>query len=96
MLDIHGSIPPRSGFIPGIRPGKETAKYLIKICGKLTIVSAIFLALVAAMPTLLQHWTALAIGFGGTSLIIAVGCALDTERAVETQLQMRNYSGFLK
>ena len=48
------------------------------------------------MPTLLQHWTALAIGFGGTSLIIAVGCSLDTERAVETQLQMRNYSGFLK
>ena len=94
--EIADNLKNNGGFIPGIRPGKETAKYLTKICGKLTIVSAIFLALVAAMPTLLQHWTALAIGFGGTSLIIAVGCALDTERAVETQLQMRNYSGFLK
>ena len=94
--EIADNLKNNGGFIPGIRPGKETAKYLAKICGKLTIVSAIFLALVAAMPTLLQHWTALAIGFGGTSLIIAVGCALDTERAVETQLQMRNYSGFLK
>ncbi|MBO4819343.1 MAG: preprotein translocase subunit SecY [Firmicutes bacterium] len=94
--EIADNLKNNGGFIPGIRPGKETAKYLSKICAKLTIVSAIFLALVAAMPTLLQHWTALAIGFGGTSLIIAVGCALDTERAVETQLQMRNYSGFLK
>ncbi len=94
--EIADNLKNNGGFIPGIRPGKETARYLTKICAKLTIVSAIFLALVAAMPTLLQHWTALAIGFGGTSLIIAVGCALDTERAVETQLQMRNYSGFLK
>ena len=94
--EIADNLKNNGGFIPGIRPGKETAKFLTKICAKLTIVSAIFLALVAAMPTLLQHWTALAIGFGGTSLIIAVGCALDTERAVETQLQMRNYSGFLK
>ena len=94
--EIADNLKNNGGFIPGIRPGKETARYITKICAKLTIVSAIFLALVAAMPTLLQHWTALAIGFGGTSLIIAVGCALDTERAVETQLQMRNYSGFLK
>ncbi len=94
--EIADNLKNNGGFIPGIRPGKETAKYLVKIIGKLTIVSAIFLALVAAMPTLLQHWSALAIGFGGTSLIIAVGVALDTQRAVETQLQMRNYSGFLK
>ncbi len=94
--EIAENLKNNGGFIPGLRPGKETARYLVKICGKLTIVSAIFLALVAAMPTLLQHWTALAISFGGTSLIIAVGCSLDTERAVETQLQMRNYSGFLK
>ena len=94
--EIADNLKNNGGFIPGIRPGKETAKYLVKITAKLSIVSAVFLALVAAMPTLLQHWTALAIGFGGTSLIIAVGVALDTERAVETQLQMRNYSGFLK
>ena len=94
--EIAENLKNNGGFIPGIRPGRETANYLLRIIGKLTIVSAIFLALVAAMPTLLQHWTALPIAFGGTSLIIAVGCSLDTERAVETQLQMRNYSGFLK
>ncbi len=94
--EIAENLKNNGGFIPGLRPGKETAKYLTRVAGRLTIVSAIFLAIVAAMPTLLQHWTALPIGFGGTSLIIAVGCALDTSRALETQLQMRNYSGFLK
>ena len=94
--EIADNLKNNGGFIPGLRPGKETAKYLTRVAGRLTIVSAIFLAIVAAMPSLLQHWTALPIGFGGTSLIIAVGCALDTERAIETQLQMRNYSGFLK
>lgn len=95
-IEIADNLKNNGGFIPGIRPGKETAKYIAKIIGKLTIVSALFLAVVAAIPTLLQHWTALSISFGGTSVIIAVGCALDTSRALETQLQMRNYSGFLK
>jgi len=84
------------GFIPGIRPGKPTVEYISKVSHRLDFVSAIFLALVAAMPTLLQHWTSLPIHFGGTSLIIAVGVALETMKAIETQMMMRSYSGFLK
>ena len=95
-VEIAENMKSNGGFIPGIRPGKATSDYIHKVAIRLDLVSAIFLALVAAMPTLLQHWTALAIGFGGTSLIIAVGVALDTVRALETQLQMRNYQGFLK
>ena len=84
------------GFIPGIRPGKPTVEYITKVASRLTIVSAIFLAIVASIPTLLSRWTGMSTGFGGTSLIIAIGVALDTQRAIETQLVMRNYSGFLK
>ena len=94
--EIAENMKNNGGFIPGIRPGKNTAEYIHKVAIRLDLVSAIFLAIVAAIPTLLQHWTALAVGFGGTSLIIAVGVALDTVRAIETQLQMRNYQGFLK
>ena len=94
--EIAENMKNNGGFIPGIRPGKNTAEYIHKVAIRLDLVSAIFLAIVAAIPTLLQHWTTLAVGFGGTSLIIAVGVALDTVRAIETQLQMRNYQGFLK
>ena len=95
-VEIADNMKNNGGFIPGIRPGKPTVEFITKVMNRLTIVSAIFLAIVASLPTLLQHWTALSIGFGGTSLIIAVGVALDTSRALETQLVMRNYSGFLK
>ena len=95
-IEIADNMKNNGGFIPGIRPGKPTVEFITKVMNRLTIVSAIFLAIVASLPTLLQHWTALSIGFGGTSLIIAVGVALDTSRAIETQLVMRNYSGFLK
>jgi len=84
------------GFIPGIRPGKTTAEYIGRVSSRLNLVSALFLAVVASLPTLLQHWTNLSIGFGGTSLVIAVGVALDTMKQLETMMQMRNYSGFLK
>ena len=94
--EIAENMKNNGGFIPGIRPGRNTAEYIHKTALRLDLVSALFLAIVAAIPTLLQHWTALAIGFGGTSLIIAVGVALDTVRALETQMQMRNYQGFLK
>lgn len=94
--EIAENMKNNGGFIPGIRPGKNTADYIQKVAIRLDLVSAVFLAIVAAIPTLLQHWTTLAVGFGGTSLIIAVGVALDTVRAIETQLQMRNYQGFLK
>ena len=94
--EIADNLKNNGGFIPGIRPGKPTVEYITKVASRLTIVSAIFLAIVASIPTLLSKWTGLSTGFGGTSLIIAIGVALDTQRAIETQLVMRNYSGFLK
>jgi len=95
-LEIAENLKNNGGFIPGIRPGKPTAEYIAKVSNRLDLVSAIFLAIVASIPTLLQHWTSLNINFGGTSLIIAVGVALETMKAVETQMMMRNYNGFLK
>lgn len=94
--EIADNMKANGGFIPGIRPGRPTVEYLSKVMTRITLVGAIFLAVIAAMPTLLQQWTNLSIGFGGTSLLIAVGVALDTMKQLETQMVMRNYSGFLK
>ena len=94
--EIADNLQGNGGFIPGIRPGKSTVEYIKKVASRLTIVSAVFLAIVASIPTLLSLLPGVQTGFGGTSLIIAIGVALDTQRAIETQLVMRNYSGFLK
>jgi len=84
------------GFIPGIRPGKATEEYLQRVMSRITVVGAIYLALVATLPTILGVMTPLNISFGGTSLLIAVGVALETVRQLENQMLMRNYQGFLK
>ncbi len=94
--EIADNLKNNGGFVPGIRPGKPTVEHITRIASRLTIVSAIFLAIVASIPTLISALTGSSAGFGGTSLIIAIGVALDTQRALETQLVMRNYSGFLK
>ena len=86
------------GFIPGIRPGKATEEYLQKVMSRITIVGAVFLAIIATLPTILSVMVPSLSGihFGGTSLLIAVGVALDTVRQLENQMIMRNYQGFLK
>jgi preprotein translocase subunit SecY len=84
------------GFIPGVRPGRPTAEFLDRILARLTFPGALYLAAVAAMPTLLINQTAANFYFGGTSLLIVVGVALDTMKQLEAQLMMRNYEGFLK
>ncbi|MDD3874653.1 MAG: preprotein translocase subunit SecY, partial [Methanosarcina sp.] len=95
-MDVANNMKANGGFIPGIRPGRSTVEYLNKVMTRITFVGAIFLAAVATMPTLIQEFSALKIGFGGTSLLIAVGVALDTMKQLETQMVMRNYQGFLK
>ena len=95
-VQISDQMKTNGGFIPGIRPGRPTSDYIAKVSSRLNLVSAIFLAIIASLPTLLQHWTSLSIGFGGTSLVIAVGVALETMKQIETMMMMRNYSGFLK
>ncbi|MCF0149985.1 MAG: preprotein translocase subunit SecY [Firmicutes bacterium] len=95
-VEIAEQMKSNGGFIPGIRPGRSTAEYIQKVSSRLNVVSALFLAVVATLPTILQQLTTLSIGFGGTSVIIAIGVALDTMKQIETMMVMRNYSGFLK
>jgi preprotein translocase subunit SecY len=84
------------GFIPGVRPGRPTAEFLDRILARLTFPGALYLAAVAALPTILINQTSANFFFGGTSLLIVIGVALDTVKQLEAQLMMRNYEGFLK
>jgi preprotein translocase subunit SecY len=84
------------GFIPGVRPGRPTAEFLDRVLARLTFPGALYLAAVAALPTILINQTSANFFFGGTSLLIVVGVALDTMKQLEAQLMMRNYEGFLK
>jgi preprotein translocase subunit SecY len=84
------------GFIPGVRPGRPTAEFLDRILARLTFPGALFLAAIAALPTLLINQTSANFFFGGTSILIVIGVALDTMKQLEAQLMMRNYEGFLK
>lgn len=95
-LEVANNMKANGGFIPGIRPGRSTVEYLNKVMTRITFVGAIFLAFISTLPTLIQQFTALQIGFGGTSLLIVVGVALDTMKQLESQMVMRNYQGFLK
>ncbi|MFT4035679.1 MAG: preprotein translocase subunit SecY [Patulibacter sp.] len=83
------------GFIPGIRPGRETAEFLDRILARLTFPGALYLAAVAALPTIIVNQTNTQLFFGGTSLLIVIGVALDTMKQLEAQLMMRNYEGYL-
>ena len=94
--EVADNMKQNGGFIPGIRPGRATVDYLSKVMNRISFVGAIFLAAVAVLPTLVSQFTALDVHFGGTSLLIAVGVALDTMKQLEQQMVMRNYSGFLK
>lgn len=94
--DVANNMRANGGFIPGIRPGRSTVEYLTKVLTRVTFVGAVFLAVIATLPTLIDQFTNLDVGFGGTSLLIAVGVALDTMKQLENQMVMRNYQGFLK
>ena len=94
--DVADNMKANGGSTPGIRPAKATEDYLQKVMSRITIVGAIFLAIIATMPTIISVLTSLNIQFGGTSLLIAVGVALETVRALDNQMLMRNYQGFLK
>lgn len=95
-LEVADNMKQNGGFIPGIRPGKATVEYLQKVMNRITFVGAVFLAAVAVLPTIVSGVTNLNVYFGGTSLLIAVGVALDTMKQLEQQMVMRNYQGFLK
>ena len=93
--EVSNNIKKNGGFIPGIRAGKPTTDYLSSIISKLTVFGGLFLAIIAIIPMLLR-FTSLNIAFGGTSILIVVGVALETVQQLESQLVMRHYKGFLE
>ena len=97
--DISKSIQGNGGFIPGTRPGKPTADYLKRISNRITLFGAIFLALMALVPSLIFSFIggdSLINVFSATGLLIVVSCALEFEQALQSQIMMKNYKGFLK
>lgn len=95
-FEYSNTLKENGGFIPGIRPGRPTAEYLNKVLSRITIAGALALAIIATIPTLVFSFTNLNIYFGGTSLLIVTGVALETMKQIEAQMLMRHYKGFLK
>jgi preprotein translocase subunit SecY len=95
-VDQADNLKKYGGFIPGVRPGRPTAEFLDRILARLTFPGALFLAAIAALPTVLINQTSANFFFGGTSILIVIGVALDTMKQLEAQLMMRNYEGFLR
>lgn len=94
--DVADNLKKYGGFIPGIRPGAKTAEFIEKVLDRITFVGAVYLALISVFPEVLIIWANVPFFFGGTSLLIVVGVALDTAQQIEAHLLMRHYEGFLK
>ncbi|HBV96146.1 MAG: preprotein translocase subunit SecY [Peptococcaceae bacterium BICA1-7] len=96
-VDMADNIKKYGGFIPGIRAGRPTAEYISRVMGRVTLAGAVFLALIAILPNFVLMATKIPnIYFGGTSLLIVVGVALDTMKQMESHMLMRSYQGFIK
>ncbi|MFZ5634508.1 MAG: preprotein translocase subunit SecY [Bacillota bacterium] len=96
-VDVADNIKKYGGFIPGIRAGRPTAEYISKVMSRVTLAGAVFLALIAILPNFVLVATKIPnIYFGGTSLLIVVGVALDTMKQMESHMLMRSYQGFIK
>ncbi|MCL2095886.1 MAG: preprotein translocase subunit SecY [Oscillospiraceae bacterium] len=102
-LEVSNNLMKNGGFIPGIRPGKPTTAYITKILNKIVLIGGLFLGAVAVFPLIVNAVSSAfnlgtfgAIAFGGSSLLIVVGVALETTREIEAQMTMRHYKGFLE
>jgi preprotein translocase subunit SecY len=95
--DVADNMKKYGGFIPGIRPGRQTAEYLDRILTRITLPGALFIAAIALLPSIaVSLYNIQALPFGGTSILITVGVTLETMKQIESQLMMRHYEGFLK
>ena len=98
-IEVANNLKKNGGYIPGFRPGKPTSEFIQKVLNKITLFGALYLGILATVPILISHFSSSAsltgLSLGGTSIIIVVGVALETIRALEAQLMMRNYKGFL-
>ena len=95
-VEISNNLKRNGGFIPGFRPGKPTSDFIAKVLSKITLFGAIYLGIVAIVPLLADKFLPITVGIGGTSVIIVVGVALETVNALESQMLMRQYKGFLE
>jgi preprotein translocase subunit SecY len=93
-VDVADNLKKSGGFIPGIRPGKNTAQYIERVLSRITFAGALYLSIVCMIPALLQKYFSVPFSFGGTGLLIVVGVALDTVQQIESHLITRNYEGF--
>ena len=94
--DVADNMKKYGGYIPGIRPGSKTAEFIERVLDRITLVGALYLAGISVLPEIMITWMNVPFYFGGTSLLIVVGVALDTVQQVESHLLMRHYEGFLK
>ena len=98
-IEVANNLKKNGGYIPGFRPGKPTSEFIQKVLNKITLFGALYLGVIAVVPILISHFSKTAsltgLSIGGTSIIIVVGVALETVRALEAQMVMRNYKGFL-
>jgi preprotein translocase subunit SecY len=95
-MDIAENLKRSGGFIPGIRPGKKTAEFLDHVLTRITLPGAVFLAFISIVPFFMMGMFNISFFFGGTTVLIVVGVALDTLQTLESHLQTHNYEGFLK
>ncbi len=93
-VDIADNLKKQGGFVPGIRPGKNTAEYIKRVLDRITFAGALYLSVVCMIPALLQSSMQVPFSFGGTGLLIVVGVSLDTVQQIESYLISRNYDGF--
>ena len=98
-VEVSNNLKKNGGYIPGFRPGKPTSEFISKVLNKITLFGAIYLGILATVPILISHFSdadsLTGLSLGGTSIIIVVGVALETVRALEAEMMMRNYKGFL-
>ena len=96
-MDVANNMKKNGGFNPGMRTGKPTSDYIEKVMTRITLAGAIFLSIIALLPTLMTQVMGInTFYFGGTAILIVVGVALDTVQQIEGQLLMRHYEGILK
>jgi preprotein translocase subunit SecY len=97
-IDLSDNLRKNGGFIPGVRPGTATTRYIENVLNRITLPGAVFLGVIAIVPAMLFYTTSnpLVQSFGGTSILIMVGVALETMTQLESQLKMRHYEGFFK
>ena len=95
-IEMANNLRKNAGTIPGIRPGQKTSEYISKIISRITLIGALFLSVIAILPIILAAVSGTNIGMSGTSILIMVGVALETVQAIESQMLMRHYKGFLE